>query len=919
MTKEYIEEISDADLAVFKKKLRKMSAFKGKGTELISLYLPPEVDRSLVTGQLTEEMSQSSNIKSPTTRKNVQGALRKVQNFLKTINFRLPKNGLVIFCGNVSEQEGKSDIQIFTMKPLKMLNVKLYWCDSEFHLGPLQEMSQPSEIFGLLAIDKNEATIAVLTGKKYEIVGHFTSGVAGKTRAGGQCLLEDSLIQLSDGNIVKISEVGNPAAVKSVDFEDYSIQDSFISNKWKADKFEALKIITRCPQLSVTCSKDHQFFCWNQGKIEEKPAEELKENEFLIMPERIQVASNTQKLNTNCFNSYTISRKGLRELIRIRRELGFSQKEFGKKTGLHQASVSRFELGGFDPRIGYLKKICHGLGLNADQFISGFCKQKSDLHLPTEVDKNLAQIIGYLLGDGSIEDERLNFYEEDEKTSIFYEKLLRKVFNAKTRTRFKTSKNYYEIRCNGKPIVRLIRQEFPEVSSARTSTIPKKILKSENKILAGFLRGLFDAEGFVTKRGLSAGMNNEILIKQVQTTLLRFGILSSVHEYDNRGNPYSNNMRFTIDITEGKSLKIFKKEIGFSFPRKMKKLNALTETKSIRSCVRQIFLSGKEVRRIFESHGLNTQDFPKVSDFFRNQRMIGKEAFRKSIISQVKNNKKLREKFETILSIPLLPVKIHKIKKMTLPTKMQDITVKNSNFLANCLIAHNSAHRFERLREEAAQSFYKKISEKMNGIFLPYDEKLKGLIVSGPGITKNYFLNQELMDHRIKDKITGTIDTSYTDESGIRETVQKSAELLKDAEITKERKNLDSFLESVVKSGLGTYGQKEVEEALALGKVNTLLLSEEIEWWVYKFKCNDSGTEAEVVVKNQSEFDQNKYKCTKCGSNNAELVEQVDYIDWMMEKAQKTGAKTKIVSTDTPEGQQFLNGFGGIGAILRYK
>ena len=50
-----------------------------------------------------------------------------------------------------------------------------------------------------------------------------------------------------------------------------------------------------------------------------------------------------------------------------------------------------------------------------------------------------------------------------------------------------------------------------------------------------------------------------------------------------------------------------------------------------------------------------------------------------------------------------------------------------------------------------------------------------------------------------------------------------------------------------------------------------------------------------------------------------ELLEEVDYIDWMMEKAKETGAEIKIVSTETPEGQQFYQGFGGIGAMLRYK
>ena len=96
-------------------------------------------------------------------------------------------------------------------------------------------------------------------------------------------------------------------------------------------------------------------------------------------------------------------------------------------------------------------------------------------------------------------------------------------------------------------------------------------------------------------------------------------------------------------------------------------------------------------------------------------------------------------------------------------------------------------------------------------------------------------------------------------------------------------------------------------------------LSEEIEWWVYKFRCDACGTEHEIVVQNQDDSEAKKFVCEKCGGKKAELTEQVDYMDWMMEKARSTGAKTKIISTDTPEGEQFYRGFGGVGAILRYR
>ncbi len=410
-----IEQVDEAEVAVFKKRIRKLKEFSGKGTELISQYVPADADRGSVMGQLTEEMSQSSNIKSPQTRKNVQGALRKISNFLKTINFKIPPNGLVVFCGNVSEREGRSDIRLFTIKPPKRLKVKLYWCDSQFHLDPLEEMVKPSDIYVLITMDKREATIAILLGKKFDVIAHYTSGVSGKFRAGGQ-----------------------------------------------------------------------------------------------------------------------------------------------------------------------------------------------------------------------------------------------------------------------------------------------------------------------------------------------------------------------------------------------------------------------------------------------------------------------------------------------------------------------SAKRFEHLREEAAQDFYKRISEKVNALFAEHQDKIKGVIVGGPGATKNYFLNKGLLDYRLKGKIIGILDISYTDESGIREIMQRSEEILHDTELMRERVTITKFLEEVVKGNLATYGQKEVEETLAIGKVSVLLLSEAIEWEVFKFTCEHCNESFERVVKEPANYNANSERCPKCNTE-AELVEEIDYIDWMIEKAHSTSAEAKVISTETTEGEQFFKGFGGIGAMLRYR
>ena len=405
----------EAEAAVFKKKLKMLEKIKGRHTELITQYIPPGTDRSTVMNTLSEEINQSSNIKSPSTRKNVQGALRKIIGLLKHINFKLPTNGLVVFAGNISESEGRSDIRLFTVTPLKVLKVKLYWCDSAFHLDHLKEMLTPNDYYALITIDKGECTIAQLSGKKYDILGHFTSAVPGKSRAGGQ-----------------------------------------------------------------------------------------------------------------------------------------------------------------------------------------------------------------------------------------------------------------------------------------------------------------------------------------------------------------------------------------------------------------------------------------------------------------------------------------------------------------------SSQRFERLREEAMQDFFKRMAEKFNNYFVPHVDRIKGVIIGGPGMTKNWFVEKKAIHHELERRVIAVFDTSYTDEGGIRELVQRSEDLLKDTELMRERAILEKFLQEVARNGLATYGQAEVEKAIEDGRVSTLIISEDIPWLVFRKVCEHCNNEEIEIIKDPTNYEEEKLKCTKCDSK-IEVTEEIDYLDYMMEKAKAGGAIVRVISTETNEGQHFYEGFGGIAALLRYR
>ncbi len=242
-----------------------------------------------------------------------------------------------------------------------------------------------------------------------------------------------------------------------------------------------------------------------------------------------------------------------------------------------------------------------------------------------------------------------------------------------------------------------------------------------------------------------------------------------------------------------------------------------------------------------------------------------------------------------------------------------------SNVAGKFRAGGQSAQRFEHLREEAANDFYKSVSHKINSALEGKWDKLKGIVVGGPGQTKNQFLEIGELDYRLKDKILGIVDLSYTDESGIREIIQRSDDILRNTELMRERATLEKFMQQVVKDGLATYGQKEVEDALQRGQVSLLLLSEGITWRIVKVKCTNCNEEKIFTLKDpKQEFDDTKIKCEKC-SSPVEEVEETDYLDHLLDTSHAMGTETVVISMDSEEGAQFYNSFGGIGAMLRYK
>lgn len=189
MPKVNIEKQDSVKIYKIKKTLDELSRIQGRGTELISVYIPKGKQLHLVINNLREEQGTADNIKSDLTRTHVVDALSRVQQRLKLYK-NTPEHGLVIFCGALPPEGGgpigSEVIKVWEIEPPKDLSTFLYRCDDHFHVDILKDMLKDENLIGFLAIDSKDTGWGLLYGDKIEVLRETASGVAGKHRQGGQ-------------------------------------------------------------------------------------------------------------------------------------------------------------------------------------------------------------------------------------------------------------------------------------------------------------------------------------------------------------------------------------------------------------------------------------------------------------------------------------------------------------------------------------------------------------------------------------------------------------------------------------------------------------------------------------------------------------------------------------------------------------
>lgn len=149
-----------------------------------------------------------------------------------------------------------------------------------------------------------------------------------------------------------------------------------------------------------------------------------------------------------------------------------------------------------------------------------------------DYDCDLARFLGYIIGDGYIAKDRIEFVNNDREVIEDFKNII--INKLKLDFRERNDKNAKRIYIRDKYFVNFIKnlfiKNYPNSITSSIKKIPDDLMNVNKEGIASLLQGLFDTDGSVRKDIgiIEFCTKNKSLADQIQGLLLRFGIISKI-------------------------------------------------------------------------------------------------------------------------------------------------------------------------------------------------------------------------------------------------------------------------------------------------------------------------------------------------------------------------------------------------------
>jgi len=189
------------------------------------------------------------------------------------------------------------------------------------------------------------------------------------------------------------------------------------------------------------------------------------------------------------------------------------------------------------------------------------------IRVPDRVTERVGRFLGLLVGDGHVpaDSGHVGFTSGTQVRAEEFAGLVEELFGVDPTVNEQGSR--YRVYAYSENLRALLTEAFglPTGEAAAEKAVPTQVLRSPGSVVAEFLRGLFDADGYAGDQGAILSSKSAELSKQVQLLLTNFGILSRRREQTDGC--------YHVHLT-GRSADRFAEEIGFGYDDKTAALRA---------------------------------------------------------------------------------------------------------------------------------------------------------------------------------------------------------------------------------------------------------------------------------------------------------------------------------------------------------
>lgn len=309
--------------------------------------------------------------------------------------------------------------------------------------------------------------------------------------------------------------------------------------------------------------------------------------------------------------------------------------------------------------------------------------------VPKRVTKTLGRLLGYLVGDGSIENRRFRFTNGNPEIVRDYIRCLKECF-PDTRYSIERHDNAVSICVQTLHTVGFIRYLLGGAKTAGTKDVPDSIMRSPKKVVVEFLRGYLEADGSPKYNGgFTSTSKSKRLSSNVQLLLLNCGIVTKLRKLVGRLYDKEYGYYHEVNITKPEMGQLFSETVGFISSEKRNRYGPL--------------LNVRDRDKVYdEIPGLNSR-IVYIRKLLHSNRSIGNSS--RHLPNMVKPRTmdllhllKMQNEIDLINLLKCNHITLSKVveKKRSLhKVKLYDVTVPgdesllSESFLANGIIVHN--------------------------------------------------------------------------------------------------------------------------------------------------------------------------------------------------------------------------------------